>query len=496
MSGSITVPNYPDTNRVPGFYFALDNSKANTATQVRRVLIVGQMLATGSATAGTPSLSAGPSDAIAKYGAGSQCARMVQAYRQVDTVNELWVLPLADEADGVAATGKILLAGTASASGTLWLYIGDSLVSVAVTAADTAATIAENVVTAAASVSNLPVSLAEDATTAGQINVTALNKGEVGNTILLGLNLLGTAGAQATPAGITVTLTQMAAGAQNPSTLASALSGIGDRVYDLIPHPYMDATSLTALKTTLNDVDGRWCPLEQLYGQAITAYRGTYGDATGLTILPNDQHQTVMPISDSPSDVCQWAAWIAARTALSMLSNPALPITGLSIPAMPPTDAGRFIRDQRNSLLYDGLSTFTVSDSGTVMIERLTTTYRTNASGQADNSYLDIETLLTAQVCLQDLRSYLAACVGGYILVADGSKIPAGAQATTAALIGKLAAARYQWQSTQMWVQNPDEFAAAIVATNEGGGVVKLLLPYQLANQLWVIAGDCQFTKP
>ena len=491
MSGSITVPNYSDTNRVPGLYFALDNSKANTAAVARRVLIIGQMVA-GSGVAGVATLSGGYSDAVSKYGAASQCARLVKAYRAIDTQGEIWVLPLTDDSSATAATGTFTISGAATEAGTLPLYVGDQLISVAVNAGDTAATVASGVATAAAAVSALPVSVTSST---GTVTLTAINKGMSGNDILLGVAVLGTAGGQSVPSGLTVALGQMSGGKTNPTTLATSLATQGERVYDLISHPYTDSGSLVALKAWLNDTAGRWSPMLQLYGHAITAYRGTYGQATAFGLTQNDQHATVMPIGDSPSDPLSWAAQVAARTAMSMRSNPALPITALSLTVMPPTDAGRYSTEQRNSLLYDGLSTFTVDDSGTVNIERLVTTYQTNASGLPDNSYLDIETMLTAEICMQDMRIFLGNQYGGCILVADGTKIPAGAKATTAKLIGKACASRYRWQATQLWVQNADTFAANIVAENTGNGVVKLLMPYDFANQLRIIAGSVQFVK-
>ncbi len=495
MSGSITIPGYSPSNRLPGVYFALDATKANTASVTRRILIVGQMLAPAPAAAGVATISAGPADAIAKYGAGSQCARMVARYRGIDTTGEVWVLPLSDDPAAAAAAGAFAIAGTASASGTLCLYVGDQLIATGVTVGDTASAIAANVVAAAAAVPTLPVTLAVDAATNTKINVTARNKGLAGNDILLGANLLGTAGGQALPAGVTVAITAMTGGTQNPAALATALASLGDRVYDLVLHPYTDTASLSAFKQLFDFLTGRWAPTQQLYGHAITAYRGTYGAATTFGLAQNDPHATIMPISDSPSSPMDWAAEIGAQVALSMRGNPATPITGLALTVMPPSDAGRFIADQRNSLLFDGMSTFTVDDSGTVMIERLITTYQTNTAGVPDNSYLDIETLLTAEICLQDMRIFLSSQFTGCILVADGTKIPAGAKATTARLIGKACAARYRVQAQNLWVQNPDIFAANVVATNAGNGLVTLLLPYNWANQLRCIGGDVQFIK-
>lgn len=492
MSGSITVPGYSSSNRVPGFYLALDNTGANTASAARRILLVGQMLPTGSGTAGAAAISGGVSDAIAKYGEGSQCHIMVRDYRTIDSTGEVWVLPLQDDAAAQAATGSFSLTGTATSSGTLPLYIADQLVAVGISVGDTAATVATNAVTAAKAVTGLPVSVSA---AAGVITVTALNKGLAGNGIQLGVAVLGTAGGQSVPSGLSVAVAQLSGGTQNPTGLATALAALGTRVYDLVGHPYTDTASLTAFKDLFDNSIGRWAPMEQLYGHHITALRGTYGEATTFGLAQNDPHGTVMPISDSPSSPMSWAAQLTAVTAVSMRENPALPVRGLALTVMPPTDAGRFAFDERNSFLHDGLATFTVDDSGTVLTERLVTTYQENASGVPDDSYLDIETLLTAQVCMQDMRTYLASLYGRYILVADGSKIPAGVKATTAQLISASAVARYRWQATQLWVQNPDIFSSKIVYQNAGGGQVMLQLPYDFANQLWVLAADIRFTK-
>ncbi len=493
MSGAVSVPGYPTSNLVPGVYFAIDNSKANTASVRRRVLIVAQMLP-GSAVPNVATISGGVSDAIGKYGLGSQAAIMVSAYRAIDSVGEVWVLPLADDAAAQKAVSKFVFAGPATAAGVLSLYIGDVLVPVAVNAGDTATAIAANAAAAIGTSMGLGAGIGVTAAaSASTLTLTARNGGLAGNDLLLGLNVLGTAGGQSTPSGVGVTVTQPTGGAQNPSNLATELAALGTRAYDLLIHPYNDTASLTAWATFTAT---RWQPIGQLFGHAVTAFRGTYGQATALGLTQNDPHQTIMAISDSPSAPMIWAAQVGAQVEISLRQNPALPVTGVALTVMASSDAGRFNFSQRDSLLGDGISTFLVSDSGTVTIERLVTTYQTSPSGVPDDSYLDIETLMTLMICLQDMDIFLASTFSASILVANGAKIPAGIKATTAQLIGAACVSRYRTQAANLWVQNPDQFADQLVATNAGNGLVTLLMPYQLANQLWAIAGNAQFTKP
>ena len=68
MSGAVSVPGYPTNNLVPGVFFAVDNSQADTASVARRVLIVAQMLdanvTTFTAVPGIAAISGGVSDAV------------------------------------------------------------------------------------------------------------------------------------------------------------------------------------------------------------------------------------------------------------------------------------------------------------------------------------------------------------------------------------------------------------------------------------------------
>ena len=94
------------------------------------------------------------------------------------------------------------------------------------------------------------------------------------------------------------------------------------------------------------------------------------------------------------------------------------------------------------------------------------------------------------------MKAYLAGQFPRAILVADGTKIPAGAPVTTAQIVGASVASRYRTQCNQFWAQNAELLAAGLQAVNAGGGVVNLLLPYQIANQLRVVSANVQFQKP
>ncbi|EHD14090.1 bacteriophage tail sheath protein [Commensalibacter intestini A911] len=491
MVDTISISGYSSDNRVPGVYFALDASKANTATTRRRVLLIGQMLTTGT---GQPDIAvncAGVTSTQGLYGAGSQIALMVEAYRKIDSSGELWILPLSDPS-GSKATGSIEFNGVTTQSGKISLYIGDKLIELFVNKDELSNDIAGNLADKVNAYIHLPVeATAQDS----KIIFTAKNIGQYGNDIALNLNLLGEISGQTLPNGLSVQISSMQNGIGYPTNLVSLLSTLGSRQFDLFIHPFTDMQSLSVFTEFLDDQSGRWKITDQLYGHSITAIAGSYGEVTVIGDQLNDQHMTVMATSDSPTHPMIWAAQVGAHVAVSMRDNPAIPITGLVLKVMPPSDLGIFIFSQRNSLLYDGISTFVVNDNNDVTIERLITTYKRNNYGEEDNSYLNIETILTASFALQDMKQYLASQFPRCVLLRDGAKITAGQQATTAELIGKTCIARYRTQANNLWVQDAEGFAAELKAENIGKGTVKLLMPYRFSDQLFVIAGNCQFTK-
>jgi len=98
--------NIPANLRVPLFFAELDPRFANTAAPAQRTLLIGQITGSATLVANTPTRVISASDGMAAAGAGSILAGMIAAYRLNDPTGELWVLPLADNGAGAAATGS------------------------------------------------------------------------------------------------------------------------------------------------------------------------------------------------------------------------------------------------------------------------------------------------------------------------------------------------------------------------------------------------------
>jgi phage tail sheath gpL-like len=493
----MTIPfvNVPSNIRVPLFYAEVNNSMANSATLNQRALIIGQVTAAAIA-AGTvvnvPVISQGVTDAANVGGPGSLLHLMTQAYRQNDNFGEVWYLPLADDPAAVAATGTLLVSAAPTANGTLYLYIGGVRIAVPVLSTQATTAIATAIAAAVNAVPNLPVIASVVTST---VTFTSINKGPAGNDIDLRVNYQGIAGGEVIPVGMTYTITAMASGATAPS-LTLALANLLDKPFDFIVCPYNDATSLDALKTLLNDVNGRWSWSTQVYGHYFAAFRGTLGTATTFGTGRNDQHGSVIGFNDSPTPNWSWASALAGATAVSVRADPAVPMQTVVLQGvLAPPLKSRFALSDRNVLLYDGISTFTVDDDGTVRIENLITTYQKNSFNQPDNSYLEIETMFTLMYVLRFLRTRITSKFPRAKLAADGTKFAPGSNVVTPNVIRADQIAAYKELESAGLVQNSTAFAAALIVqvNAQNPNRVDVLWPGQLINQLRIFALLAQF---
>src|SRR5690349_17832385 len=215
----------PANLRLPGVFIEVDPSKASRSDDPGRIILVGQMLATGTATANVPVPVTSVADAKAQFGVGSMLASMVDAVRQADPFGLLWALPLADAGGAVAATGTVTVTAAPSAPGVIPLYISGVSVPVAVAGTETVNQTAAAIAAAVNANLDLPVSAAA---VAGVVTLTARNKGTLGNDIDVRYAWLGNAGGEALPTAYVGAIVAMAGGTTDP-TIATGMAALGDQ---------------------------------------------------------------------------------------------------------------------------------------------------------------------------------------------------------------------------------------------------------------------------
>lgn len=482
----------PADIRVPLFYAEMDNSAANSASSAMRRLIVAQANdAISSLTLGKLELVS--SLALAKEigGAGSMLATMYEAFRKVDPIGEIWCLPLEKGAGSVSA-GSVTLTGTATEAGVLNLYVGGVRVQSVVVSAATPTVAAAALAVKINATPDLPVTAVA---TAGVVALTCKWSGESGNDISLQLNRLGKSNGEQTPAGLSVALAAMSGGVGAPDQV-DAVAALGDEPFEFICMPWSDTTSLNAWQATMDDNVGRWSWAKQLFGHVYGAKRGTLGTLVAAGQVRNDQHMTIQAMElGVPQPFWVQAASLAARTAVFISADASRPTQSGSLPGLDPAPASeRFTLTERQSLLSYGLAT-AYYEGGYVRIQRSITTYQKNAYGQADNSYLDSETMHQSAYIIRRLQSVITSKYGRHKLANDGTRFGAGQAIVTPSTIRGELIAQYAKLELEGHVENAELFAQHLVVERDllDPSRVNVLFPPDYINGLRIFAMLNQF---
>lgn len=489
---TISMNTIPASTLVPLFYAEMDNSAANTSQDNAPSLLLGH--ASAGAAIAENELVIMPSEDYAKQvcGPGSQLARMVEAYRATDPFGELYVIAVPEPAAGVTATLTLTVTGAATESGTINVYVGRSRVQAAVINGDDVSTVAASIKDAINANTALPVTATA---AAGVITLTARHKGLCGNELPVALNYYGYGGGEVLPAGIAIEVASAIAGTGAP-VLGGAVAAMADEPFDYIGHPFSDQASVNTLASEMNDTSGRWSYARQLYGHVYTAKLGTLSELVAAGDLFNLQHITLAGYereTQTPAD--ELAASRTARAAVFIRNDPARPTqTGELVDMLPAPKGKRFTMTEQQSLLSHGVATAYV-ESGVLRIQRDVTTYKTNAYGVADNSYLDSETLHTSAYVLRRLKSVITSKYGRHKLANDGTRFGPGQSIVTPAVIRGELLATYRQLERAGIVENYDLFKQYLIVERDANDPNRLntLFPPDYVNQLRVFAVVNQF---
>lgn len=431
---AINFNDISNTLRVPFVAVEINASQASQgpALLAYRALMIGQKLSAGTAAANSIHRVTSVADVITLAGRGSILHRMAIAWFASNRSTEVYIGVLEDNGAGVAAAGTVTVTGPATADGTIALYFGGVRVPVAVSNGDSAATIATAIAAAAPATSDIPVTGAVDGVLNTEVDVTFRHKGEVGNAYDIRHSYQD---GETLPAGVSLAIVQPTGGTTNP-TLTSLIAAIGDTWYQVIAHPYTDSASLTAIE---NELESRFGPMRMIDGISITSADNTLANLSTLGNGRNSPHSVIVaqPGEDAVTPPMEFAAEVAALVARYGAEDPARPFQTLTMTnALPPTDDDIFTIEERNTLLFDGIATTRVGAGGVVQLDRIITTYQTNAASAPDTAYLDATTLLTLLYLRYSFRTRMQTRYPRHKLANDGTRFGSG-QAVITPKLGK-----------------------------------------------------------
>lgn len=403
---------------LPKVTFTIVPAKQLAGVTEQRVLIVGQMLAAGSATGGAlvrDMPNDGSEDAL--FGQTSHVAGLVRAFKIINQVSALDVLPL-DDGSGTKGTAKATFtSGPSTADATIFVTIGSKQnlrVQVDTLSGETVTEIGDKIASAYATLLDKPWTIAN---VVGVVTATAENDGTVSNE--WGIIVEGTI------PGVTIVLTGWTGGATDP-TLTGILDVVGDTRYQTILWPSVYDTTvvedlLDARFNTSNDV---------LDGVAIQVKIDTLSN---LKTYANQNSQSLVIASQKLIDGTFYkgsstmefpdvaAAQICAIRALRRTNDAvltdflttaasldqfggkalaSLPYFNTALPQLAAGDPGnQFSETDSTELTSNGLSLYGPNRAfNATIFGEFVTTYLTDIAGNPDTSFKFLNTVDTISV--------------------------------------------------------------------------------------------------
>lgn len=487
---AISFTQIPVGGRVPGTFVEFDSSRAiqGAPAQPHQILLIGQRLSTGTAVEGEVKQILNSDQGETFFGRGSMLSAMVKAAKRNNEFTPMFATALDDAGGGTAATKIVTITGTATATGTIFLYIHGKRISTPIpdtTTAAAAGPLVDAAIVAAQSEQEIQMT---SSATLGVVTLTARNAGEAGEQFDIRTNLND--GEEDVP-GLTVVVTDGVTGATNPST-ATAIAALGAVQYNTIIHAYTDAINLTALEDELLT---RFGPLDQNEGHAFQAITGDLSTHTALGSTRNSGLSSIVGGGLTPTT--PWEIASAAGAVDAFEPDPARPRQTLRLLAvLAPKREDQFDRGERETLLNNGIATLVANPSGAVAIERMITTFQTDALGNPSTVFLDITTPRTLARLRFDWRTRIVTKYPRHKLADDGTLFSPGQPVVTPSVIRAEALDLFDtvWEPGGL-VEGREQFAADLIVERNAGDPNRLdsQLAPDLINQLRINASSVQF---
>lgn len=367
-----------------------------------RILIIGNLLAGGSATSGDLQQNIlTENQANALFGENSIAATMFRVAREVNPTTQIDMIGLADNGAAVDATGSVAFTGTATASGTITVRVGDykdNKYDIVVASGDTATVVGDKL---EAAITADTKALVTGANTTGTVSFTAVNGGTEGNEYPITI--------EGSVAGITQVITAMTGGAGDPDT-TDVLDVIGEQRYQTIITPNYARSDVVSV------LEDRWNVQNAIQDGVLVNFKSdTFANALS-TVQALDTQVLYLGFNKSlalksPSFVV--AAYIGAVRALRLTEGADLSdvvdgstglsdvIGGVNLASLPyfntPLDSDRFAPMAVNTnftaievgqLNDNGGSVLVNNTSNTqVLMAAAVTPYKTNANGVENDTW-------------------------------------------------------------------------------------------------------------
>lgn len=488
---AIAFTEIPESLLVPGQYQEIDNSLAGTVSDVKRALMIGTMSSSGTAQAGKAIQVRSADKARVLFGNGSPASVMAEEFLKHNTTEELWVLPIAEPSAGTKWNRSFVVSASSTATGSIGITINGIEINVAVSINESAENVASAIVAAVNGKDNCPVEAEVVETDEGNkvsVKLSSVVKGITGN--------YNTVSILPAARGVTINAQNEVIGTLS-SEIETPLKNLGTIRYHYIASDFTDATNLKALSNELND---RYTALRQIDGRCFVALSGELGDNSSEDTMiyaaqkVNCPHVILVPRGNSPQTPALWAAAWCAVLSRRLADDPAANTTDIGINDL---EAAEFGFEDRQTMLSNGICTYRVDASGTLLIERVVTSYTENSDGARDTSYLDIQVVETVSAIRTYINQLARKRFKTWKLARTEENFGAGSKVMTPGVWRSFLAEVYQSYFIQevQWCQDFEAYKQSIIVEVKSGSKTRLEYRHRpvLIGQFYIGAGLNQF---
>lgn len=317
------------------------------------------------------------------------------------------------------------------------------------------------------------------------VTLTAKNKGANGNGIDVRWNHNQ---GETLPEKLSISKVDLANGGADPLYEDAGVKGICEgNWFNMVIIGSSDADNIAYIKEML---DERWTAIVQQTGvMCFSLNNGDESDFTTKGNALNSQEIVLAALPKSPTSGAEKASALFGCVAPKALNDPAMPLHNYAVAGVvAPRREDREDFYGNNRLLKAGCAVMTAAEDGSVFTSRIVTTYKRNAMGVQDKSYMQLETVLTLSYLRWDWNNYLALKYAHAKLAPDGNKFGAGQVIMTPSLGKAELVSRYKFWEEKGLVYDSEGFAEAVVVELDPDDeyAMNFLIPAHLIKQFFV----------
>ncbi|MGL4987606.1 MAG: phage tail sheath subtilisin-like domain-containing protein, partial [Treponemataceae bacterium] len=390
---------------------------------------------------------------------------------------------------------EFIVTGSASKAGLVTVSVNGKTGSIAINDQSSSEQVVSAITSVINGLDNCPVDATANENT---LSITSLINGITGN--------FNKVFVESSVAGITIEEGETIEG-EGTVDLKSILSQLDETRFNFIATELSDEINLKSLALELTS---RYSATRQIGGRAFACLRGEVGDlSTQGTIIfeaakQNNPHLVLLPQVDSktPRGTAVDAVELPCVFASSWLSvicrilcdDPSANTLDTTITDITGVDLDF---DSRQFLLENGVCTYRRDTTGTLLIERLVTSYTENTDGEKDTSYLNLQVVETVDAVRTRINSEARKRFKTWKLSKTAENFGSGSKVMSPSVWRSFLAEMYQHTFIQElnWCQDFESYKNSIVVEVKADSKTRLEYIHQpvLIGQFYIAAGLNQF---